>query len=68
MDTIETITEAILRGDRFYKSVRLTSPQRTGTFMQQSFYAKMEARKLFESHFKTNSYGTDQKQPNRVFK
>ena len=52
METIENITKAILRGDKFYKSIQLPSPQRAGTISQQVFYAKMKARELFESHFK----------------
>lgn len=49
---IEDIKNAILRGEEFFNGIKLPTPQRTGTFTQQSSYALLKAREIFEQHFK----------------
>ena len=52
MNTIEEITKAILKGDKYYKNVRLPSPQGAGTTIQKVSFAKMKATQIFKKHFK----------------
>lgn len=49
---IHAIKVAILREEKEFQGVILPSPQRTGTGLQQNTYAKMEAEKIYDKHFK----------------
>ena len=45
------IKRAILRGDTLYDGIVLPSPQRAGTYYQQSSYASQQAETLYDIHF-----------------
>jgi len=51
-NTTEEIKNAILRADTVCKGIALPSGQRIGTFFQKMTYARMQAEKLYEEHFK----------------
>lgn len=46
---ITEIQNAILRGDKEYKGIKLPSPQRAGTFTQNSTYAFLKAQEILEN-------------------
>lgn len=52
--TVNKIQQAILRGDTFYNGVKLSSPQRTGTYFQQETYAYLKASEIYKKHFQNH--------------
>lgn len=45
-------TQAILRGDSYYKGISLPSPQLSGTYSQQRAYARQQAEKIVAKKIK----------------
>jgi hypothetical protein len=50
--TVNKIQKAILSGNEFFHGIKLPKKQ-TGTCAQQSSYALLKAREIFESYLKT---------------
>lgn len=53
METITKIKQAILRGEQFFKGVKLPIIQ-SRTFYQKRTYALLKAQEIFEKHFKNS--------------
>lgn len=44
------IARAILRGDEFFKDIKLPSRQKAGTYSQQVSYARYKAKKVYDQN------------------